>query len=98
MDGDLVLRLNYHCRAMGACGASREEVATAMRTLEAVDNAGQAVSKKKDDTPEWKQECIDKYNECIDQEWVGSCHDCFRYCEGQHEWPKQQCYRPKRKR
>jgi hypothetical protein len=41
--------------------------------------------------PEWHKVCRAKYFECIDQYWTGSCYDCFRYCEGQHEWPDNMC-------
>jgi hypothetical protein len=83
---------------MGACGASREEVATVMRALETADKADQATTRARDNTPEWKQECINNYNDCINQFWVGSCHDCLRFCEGQRKWPDDRCYLPKRKK
>jgi hypothetical protein len=48
------------------------------------------------DLPEWKQRCIKFWNACKDKGWTGSCTDCLRYCEGQHEWPTTQCG-PRRK-
>ncbi len=43
------------------------------------------------DLPEWKQRCIKYYNTCKSQGWSGSCHDCMRRCEAQHEWPLRMC-------
>ncbi len=45
--------------------------------------------------PEWKRRCLDLYVRCRDEwGWTGNCHDCFRYCEGQHQWPEDKCYPP----
>jgi hypothetical protein len=47
------------------------------------------------DLPEWKRRCIRTYGECQEDGWTGSCYACFRYCEGQQEWPIDKCYRRK---
>jgi hypothetical protein len=44
-----------------------------------------------DGLPEWKQRCIKFWNTCKNKGWTGSCTDCLRYCEGQHEWPTHMC-------
>ncbi|NOK20382.1 hypothetical protein HMI50_25505 [Corallococcus carmarthensis] len=50
------------------------------------------------DLPEWKRACLETYVQCQEDHWMGSCYDCFRYCEGQRgEWPDDRC-RPKRKK
>lgn len=46
--------------------------------------------------PEWKQRCIKFWNTCKNKGWTGSCTDCLRYCEGQHEWPTHMCGPPTR--
>lgn len=43
--------------------------------------------------PEWKRRCIDLYVRCQDEGWTGNCYDCFRYCEGQQQWPDDKCHR-----
>jgi hypothetical protein len=48
--------------------------------------------------PEWKQRCIRSYVDCQNEEWTGSCYDCLRYCEGQQEWPFNQCRKCKKVR
>lgn len=45
--------------------------------------------------PDWKRRCISTYAECKDDDWTGSCYACFRYCEGQQEWPLNKC-RPRK--
>jgi hypothetical protein len=50
------------------------------------------------DLPEWKQECIKFYVDCQNKEWTGSCYECIRRCEGQHEWPFSLCAPPGKKR
>lgn len=44
--------------------------------------------------PAWKRRCMDLYVDCKDQSWIGDCYACFRYCEGQRDWPKNDCYPP----
>lgn len=41
--------------------------------------------------PEWKQRCIRSYVDCKNEGWMGSCYQCLRYCEGQQDWPFNQC-------
>ncbi len=49
--------------------------------------------------PEWKRECIRFYGDCeTEPGWTGACYDCLRYCEGQHEWPTNRCFPPKKRR
>jgi hypothetical protein len=43
------------------------------------------------DLPEWKQRCNKFWYACKENGWTGSCTDCLRYCEGQHEWPTSRC-------
>jgi hypothetical protein len=46
---------------------------------------------------DWKQHCRNLYNRCIEEDWLGTwtCHDCFRYCEGQQgNWPSNRCLEP----
>jgi len=43
--------------------------------------------------PAWKKRCRELYVTCVDQGWIGDCYACFRYCEGQHDWPSD-CYAP----
>jgi hypothetical protein len=50
------------------------------------------------DLPEWKRRCIRNYGDCQDDGWMGNCYNCFRYCEGQHEWPADQCFPPKKRK
>jgi hypothetical protein len=60
------------------------QIAAAARVLEA---AGRL--------PKWKKECMDQYNKCINDGWVGTwnCDDCFRFCEGQQgKWPEDRCF------
>jgi hypothetical protein len=89
--------------AAGSCGATEADVAAVlngMRVLnEAVQEEQETPAKAEgaeDDTPEWKLECRRKYVDCQQYDWLGNCHDCFRYCEGQHEWPEHLCRRRKR--
>ena len=46
--------------------------------------------------PRWRQDCMDTYASCINQDWVQkwSCNDCLRFCIGQQVWPRKQCYPP----
>jgi len=75
----------------GFCGATPEEAA-AIFTI-----AAALAYKEATEIPRWKQVCIDAYVQCIEQKWTGRCYDCLRYCEGQREWPLDQCA-PRRKR
>jgi hypothetical protein len=57
-------------------------------------DAPEATAESTDRTPQWKKQCIKTYVECINRKWVGNCHDCLRYCEGQRKWPADWCYNP----
>lgn len=59
------------------------------------DDAEAAAKKKR--LPKWKRKCMDAYYECMQEKWTGSCYDCFRRCEGQHQWPEDWCYEPKQR-
>jgi hypothetical protein len=50
------------------------------------------VGKRKQETPDWNQKCIDRYVDCKEQKWAGDCYACFRFCQGQHAWPTEDCY------
>ncbi|NOK00223.1 hypothetical protein HNV27_01185 [Myxococcus xanthus] len=80
-----------------ACGLSATEAAVLMAGSQV---AAEADAPDVDDAhntnlPEWKRRCIATYAECKDDDWQGSCYACFRYCEGQQEWPINKC-RPRR--
>lgn len=72
---------------VGACGATQSEVDQVLRAVRK-DTDDYA---NNDSLPEWKQECIRDYNDCMNDRWTGNCHDCLRRCEGQHEWPSDMC-------
>ena len=89
--------------AAGSCGATEAEVAEVLNGTRVLNEAVQEAQETQaqaagaeDDTPEWKLECRRKYVDCQQYDWLGNCHDCFRYCEGQHEWPEHLCRRRKR--
>ncbi|WP_395831340.1 hypothetical protein [Archangium violaceum] len=48
--------------------------------------------------PEWKQWCIKFYVRCVNYGWNGKCDDCLRSCEGQLDWPTDQCFPRKQRR
>ena len=87
--------------AVERCGVTATEIADVLQGASVVHESVQTESTesaeaagKQGRIPAWKQKCIDTYNECIDEGWVGtrSCADCLRYCEGQHKWPKDWCF------
>jgi len=51
-------------------------------------------AKKKQKIPQWRQDCINAYEDCVNHEWVQkwSCSDCIHYCVTQREWPEKKCY------
>ncbi len=69
----------------GFCGATPQEAAAIFTAAAALTYAATA------EVEPWKQVCIDAYVQCIQQKWTGRCYDCLRYCEGQREWPLDQC-------
>lgn len=95
---------NHPTNAAEACAAAAWEVAEVLNGVrvlnETAQEAGDGDKTKaagKGKVPEWKQGCIDKYNSCIDGDWLGTwrCIDCLRYCEGQlGMWPGDRCLEP----
>jgi hypothetical protein len=81
---------------VGACGASPAEVEQVLRAIRVDENEDDFANNAS--LPEWKQECIRNYNDCINARWTGKCDDCLRYCEGQHAWPEERCYPRKKTR
>jgi hypothetical protein len=67
--------------------AQTAESTEATQTGTQVDAAGRV--------PKWKRKCIEKYVKCQEDKWAGNCHDCFRRCEGQREWPQHLCPDPR---
>ncbi|HEX8703704.1 MAG TPA: hypothetical protein VF815_33010 [Myxococcaceae bacterium] len=93
---------------MESCGATAVEVAEVLNGAKVLNEAAQtdddsAEKPEEDDEahnahlPEWKRECIRGYKNCQEFGWTGNCHDCLRYCEGQHAWPTATCGPPKRR-
>ncbi|XXF76830.1 hypothetical protein P2318_27790 [Myxococcaceae bacterium GXIMD 01537] len=83
--------------AAQACGAAAWEIAEVLATLKGVDVPEREEDDDGKEMPGWRQYCRDTYNQCIDDDWHGTwtCHDCFRYCEGQRGgWPQDKCYDP----
>jgi hypothetical protein len=94
----------YPYDALGACGATASDIAEALKTGSTLENALQRRSDEGADEGEgedaddpeegWREHCRDNYVRCKDQKkprWFGNCHDCFRWCEGQRQWPFQMC-------
>jgi len=89
----------------GACGAVASDIEAAVKAGARVENAlerraddgaGEGAGEESDDPDEgWREHCRDTYVRCQDQKkprWVGPCHDCFRWCEGQRQWPYHMCW------
>ncbi len=79
------------------CAATEAEALLVLNGLRMAYEAAQNTGDKEDDfannthLPEWKQRCIRSYVDCKNEGWMGSCYQCLRYCEGQQEWPFNQC-------
>ncbi len=78
-----------------SCGAAPLEAA---ETLEALGQfaAAAKVLEAAGRLPKWKKECMNKYTQCMEEDWVGTwtCVDCLRYCEGQQgKWPGDRCFK-----
>ncbi len=43
------------------------------------------------DIEDWRQQCIEMYNLCIEENWPGDCGACLNKCTAQHEWPFHDC-------
>ncbi|MCP3137160.1 hypothetical protein [Pyxidicoccus xibeiensis] len=98
----------YPATAAQSCAATATEVAEVLNGLRVLNEVADAADEELDeesiddfinnaDLPEWKQECIRLYVNCKNEGWTGSCYDCIRYCEGQHDWPFRTCS-PRKKR
>ena len=96
-DSTLTCCIKKHSQdPVGACGATQSEVDQVLRAV----RAGSDVDEDEDEDdfsnnaslPKWKQKCIERYNECVEDDWTGSCHDCLRLCAGQHKWPSAKCH------
>jgi hypothetical protein len=85
MDSTLSCCVKNHPFNPERCGATSEEAAAIVTAAVALEYAKTA------EIESWKQKCIDAYVTCIEQRWTGSCYDCLRMCEGQHEWPINMC-------
>jgi hypothetical protein len=81
-----------------SCAATEAEV---FETLNGMKMAYEAATDAGDEDdfannahlPEWKQQCIKNYVDCRSKAWIGNCYACLRSCEGQQEWPDDQCYK-----
>jgi hypothetical protein len=88
--------IKKHPGAPEACGLTPSDAADILNGVKVVSEAmPQEVPRKEDGMPGWKKRCIDAYVACKEESWTGSCYDCFRYCEGQQDWPIEQCFRRK---
>jgi hypothetical protein len=80
-----------------SCAATEAEALKVLSVLKTAYEAVKAAEDEEDgfannlDLPEWKQRCIRNYVDCKNEGWMGSCYQCLRYCEGQQEWPFNQC-------
>jgi hypothetical protein len=92
-----------------SCGATAAEAAEVLNGVKVLNEAASQESSQpaetakesaKDDPDEgWREHCRETYVLCRDQKkprWVGDCYACFRYCEGQRQWPFDQCHPKKR--
>ncbi|MFP2960446.1 hypothetical protein ACLEPN_22150 [Myxococcus sp. 1LA] len=79
-----------------ACGLTVGEAAAHIATMDAAMNRANEKAKEGDDSDdEWRKHCTEQYVRCRDQNkprWIGDCYACFRYCEGQREWPFRDCH------
>ncbi len=91
---------------VGACGATASDIEEAIEAGVRIENAlqpgveGAGEGEETDDPDEgWREHCRDTYVLCRDQKkprWVGNCYDCFRWCEGQRQWPFKMCWQKAR--
>jgi hypothetical protein len=85
---------NHPLTPVQSCGADPLEAAKILEALGQLAAAAR-VLEAAGRLPKWKKECMDKYNKCINDGWVGTwnCVDCFRFCEGQQgKWPEDRCF------
>jgi len=94
---------------VGACGATAADIETAIEAgvifenalqRRANEGAGEGEGEDAGNPDEgWREHCRETYVLCRDQKkprWVGRCDDCFRWCEGQREWPFHMCWQKTR--
>ncbi len=99
----------YPYDPVGACGATATDIAAAIEAGVLVENAlqrrtdegaGEGEGEEAGDPDEgWREHCRDTYVLCKDQKrprWEGPCYDCFRFCEGQRQWPFHMCWQKTR--
>nr|BAD23987.1 fruE [Myxococcus xanthus DZF1] len=84
-----------------ACGLTASEAAAYTATMDAAMQHAQDKAKEEEDDAEdgWREHCTNTYVACRDQKkprWDGDCYACFRYCEGQRQWPFELCNRRSR--
>lgn len=84
-----------------ACGLTAGEVAAHLATMDAAMRRVNKENAEEDDDADegWKEHCRDTYVLCRDAKkprWDGDCYACFRYCEGQRQWPYELCSRKER--
>lgn len=77
---------------VGACAATPSEVEQALKAVRSDEDEDEDDFANNAALPEWKQKCIRSYVKCKNEGWTGNCHDCMRYCEGQHQWPSGECH------
>lgn len=94
---------------VGACGATATDIEVAIEAGVLVENAlqrrtdegaGEGEGEEAGDPDEgWREHCRDTYVLCKSQKkprWEGPCYDCFRWCEGQRQWPFHMCWQKTR--
>lgn len=83
-----------------ACGLTAGEAAAHMAGVKmAMEAANEKEQEKEDADDGWREHCTNTYVACRDQKkprWDGDCYACFRYCEGQRQWPFELCSRRSR--
>ncbi|ATB48667.1 lipoprotein [Corallococcus macrosporus DSM 14697] len=85
-----------------ACGLTAGEAAAHLAAMDAaMKRANEREDGEEDDDADegWKEHCRDTYVLCRDAKkprWDGDCYACFRYCEGQRQWPYEMCSRDRR--
>jgi hypothetical protein len=93
----------YPYDPVGTCGATVADIEAAVRVGARIETAlerradeGAGEGEEADDPDEgWREHCRDTYVRCQDQRkprWMGPCYDCFRWCEGQRQWPYHMCW------
>lgn len=93
-----------------SCGVRGSEAAALLQAMEMASEVteedfaaetDETIEGAKTDDPDegWREHCRDTYVLCRDQKkprWEGDCYACFRYCEGQKQWPYDLCHPKKR--